>query len=87
MSIQDQGEGISSEHLERLGERFYRADEHRNRRDGGAGLGLSIAQAIVERSGGELRIKSEVGLGTTVELILPIFSELDESNKSQTSVS
>ncbi|MEI7575440.1 MAG: ATP-binding protein [Armatimonadota bacterium] len=87
VSIKDQGEGIALEHLARLGERFYRADEHRNRKDGGAGLGLSIAKAIVERSGGELRISSELGRGTTVQLVLPIFSELDQSNKSQTSVS
>jgi len=87
VSVRDSGEGIEQEHLKRLGERFYRADEHRSRKDGGAGLGLSIAKAIVERSGGPLRIESVVGSGTTVELILPIFSQLDESNKSQTSVS
>ncbi len=87
LSIKDQGEGIAPEHLARLGERFYRADDHRNRKDGGAGLGLSIAKAIVERSGGELRITSDLGKGTTVQLVLPIFSELEESNKSQTSVS
>jgi two-component system phosphate regulon sensor histidine kinase PhoR len=87
VSVRDSGEGIEQEHLQRLGERFYRADEHRSRKDGGAGLGLSIAKAIVERSGGTLRIESVVGSGTTVELILPIFSQLDESNKSQTSVS
>ena len=87
VSVRDSGEGIEQEHLKRLGERFYRADEHRSRKDGGAGLGLSIAKAIVERSGGTLRIESVVGSGTTVELILPIFSQLDKSNKSQTSVS
>jgi signal transduction histidine kinase len=87
VSVRDSGEGIEQEHLQRLGERFYRADEHRSRKDGGAGLGLSIAKAIVERSGGTLRIESVVGSGTTVKLILPIFSQLDESNKSQTSVS
>jgi signal transduction histidine kinase len=87
VSVRDSGEGIEQEHLKRLGERFYRADKHRSRKDGGAGLGLSIAKAIVERSGGTLRIESVVGSGTTVELILPIFSQLDESNKSQTSVS
>ncbi|MDH4389003.1 MAG: ATP-binding protein [Fimbriimonas sp.] len=87
VSVRDSGEGIEQEHLQRLGERFYRADEHRSRKDGGAGLGLSITKAIVERSGGTLRIESVVGSGTTVELILPIFSQLDESNKSQTSVS
>lgn len=87
VSVKDQGEGISAEHLKRLGERFYRADEHRSRKDGGAGLGLSIAKAIIERSRGEMRIRSQVGMGTTVEMLLPIFSQLEESNKSQTSVS
>lgn len=85
--VVDRGEGIAPEHLERLGERFYRADDHRGRKDGGAGLGLSIAKAIVERSGGSLQIQSKLGEGTTVEIRLPIFSELDESNKTQTSVS
>jgi|LauGreDrversion4_2_1035121.scaffolds.fasta_scaffold161322_2 two-component system OmpR family sensor kinase len=87
ISVRDNGVGISAEHLERLGERFYRADEHRNRRDGGAGLGLSITRAIVERSGGSMKIASQVGSGTVVELHLPIFSKQEQSNKSQTSVS
>lgn len=87
VTIEDQGEGIGPEHLSKLGERFYRADQHRNRKDGGAGLGLSITKAIVERSGGEISIESELGKGTTIKLVLPIFSEQDQSNKSQTSVS
>jgi two-component system OmpR family sensor kinase len=87
ISVRDNGVGISEEHLERLGERFYRADEHRNRRDGGAGLGLSITRAIIERSGGSMKIASQVGNGTVVELHLPIFSKQEQSNKSQTSVS
>lgn len=87
ISIRDEGEGIGPEHLARLGERFFRADEHRSRKDGGAGLGLSISKAIVERSGGRLQIQSQVGKGTQVELFLPIFSEQDQSNKSQTTVS
>lgn len=87
ISISDKGDGIPPEKLARLGERFYRVDEHRSRNDGGSGLGLSIVRSIVERSGGELRITSQVGIGTTATVSLPIFSEIDFPNKSQTSES
>lgn len=87
VSISDKGDGIPPEKLARLGERFYRVDEHRSRNDGGSGLGLSIVRSIVERSGGELRIASQVGIGTTATLFLPIFSEIELPNKSQTSES
>lgn len=69
--VADHGPGIAREHLPRLTERFYRADEARSRESGGTGLGLAIVKHIVERHRGSLEIKSAVGAGTTVTVRLP----------------
>jgi two-component system phosphate regulon sensor histidine kinase PhoR len=69
--VADQGDGIAPEHLPRLTERFYRVDPGRSRAMGGTGLGLAIVKHIVERHRGQLTIKSEVGVGTTVGVLLP----------------
>jgi signal transduction histidine kinase len=72
--VTDDGEGIAPEHLPRIFDRFYRADEARGR--GGAGLGLAIASELVKQLGGELRVESEPGKGTTVTLVLPLAAEI-----------
>jgi signal transduction histidine kinase len=69
--LEDQGDGIPSEALPHVFERFYRGDPSRNRNTGGTGLGLSICKAIVDAAGGEITIHSTVGIGTTVVLRLP----------------
>jgi signal transduction histidine kinase len=71
LMISDDGEGIAPEHLPRLGERFYRPEAARSRDRGGTGLGLAITKGIVGAHGGELEIRSEVGVGTTVLVRLP----------------
>ena len=71
VSVRDQGEGISSEHLPRLTERFYRVDPARSRALGGTGLGLAIVKHIVNRHRGRLSIESEVGEGSTFTVFLP----------------
>ncbi|HEY3268681.1 MAG TPA: ATP-binding protein [Armatimonadota bacterium] len=71
ISVADTGPGIAAEHLPHLGERFYRVDPARSRRDGGVGLGLSIAKGIAEAHGGALAFASSLGHGTTVTVKLP----------------
>jgi two-component system phosphate regulon sensor histidine kinase PhoR len=71
IAVTDSGPGIAREHLPRLTERFYRVDGSRSRETGGTGLGLSIVKHVVQRHGGEVDIRSEVGKGTTFKLVLP----------------
>jgi len=71
LAVRDEGDGIAAVHIPRLTERFYRADAGRSRSLGGTGLGLAIVKHIVERHRGRLDIASQVGVGTTVAVILP----------------
>jgi two-component system phosphate regulon sensor histidine kinase PhoR len=70
-SVKDSGPGIPPEHLSRLTERFYRVDKSRSRETGGTGLGLAIVKHVVQRHGGELKIDSVVGEGSTFTIALP----------------
>jgi heavy metal sensor kinase len=71
LSITDTGVGISAEHLPHLFDRFYRIDGSRNRAQGGFGLGLAIAQQIAHLHGGEIKVDSQMGIGTRFTVILP----------------
>lgn len=69
--VKDEGEGISEDDLPFLFERFYRGDKSRDRETGGVGIGLSIVKALVEAHQGEIKIDSQLNVGTTVEVQLP----------------
>jgi two-component system phosphate regulon sensor histidine kinase PhoR len=69
--VRDTGPGIAAEHLPRLTERFYRVDRSRSRETGGTGLGLAIVKHVVQRHGGELKIASTPGAGSTFSIVLP----------------
>jgi two-component system phosphate regulon sensor histidine kinase PhoR len=71
-SVTDVGDGIAPEHLPRLTERFYRVDSGRSRLVGGTGLGLSLVKHIIDRHRGHLEIRSTIGKGTTVAVLLPV---------------
>ena len=73
--VRDFGPGISSEHLPRLFERFYRVDKARSRESGGTGLGLAIAKHIVLAHGGAIRAESELNHGSTFLFTLPTAPE------------
>lgn len=73
--IRDTGPGIPAEDLPHIFERFYRAEKSRTRREStGFGLGLSIANWIVERHGGRIEVNSQEGKGTTFAIWLPLYS-------------
>ena len=72
LQVKDTGQGIPSTDLPRITERFYRVDRARSRAEGGTGLGLSIVKHLVQLLRGQLRIQSEFGKGTTIEIILPV---------------
>lgn len=71
IAVSDQGIGITEADRERIFERFYRADEARSRRTGGTGLGLSIVKHATQRHGGEVRVWSRPGRGSTFTIVLP----------------
>jgi len=77
ISVTDQGIGIAEENLNRIFERFYRVDPARSRLTGGTGLGLSIVKHIALNHGGDVKVWSKVGVGSTFTLQLPVAREED----------
>ncbi len=71
IGIKDTGIGMTKESLEKLFTSFNQVDTKRNRREEGIGLGLAISQAIVQKMGGFLTIRSEYGKGTEVQFVVP----------------
>ncbi|OCT15960.1 hypothetical protein A8709_10085 [Paenibacillus pectinilyticus] len=71
IKVIDHGIGIAEDELQHVFDRFYRADKARNRKQGGAGLGLAIAQHIVQKHQGTIELQSSLGQGTTASVALP----------------
>jgi two-component system phosphate regulon sensor histidine kinase PhoR len=71
VGVEDEGIGITYEHIPRLTERFYRIDPGRSRDQGGTGLGLSIVKHVLDRHHGELLIRSTPGKGSTFSCHFP----------------
>ena len=71
LEVQDNGVGISEEHLDRITERFYRVDPSRSRSDGGTGLGLAIVKHVLMRHDATLDIRSTLGEGSTFSCNFP----------------
>ena len=71
IEVEDFGDGIASEHLDRIFERFYRVDRSRSRELGGTGLGLAIVKHIATALGGRIEARSRVGAGSTFRIALP----------------
>jgi two-component system sensor histidine kinase SenX3 len=71
ISVTDQGEGIPEKERDRVFERFYRVDQARARNTGGTGLGLAIVKHAIENHGGDVRVWSQPGRGSTFTIRLP----------------
>ncbi|WP_315791238.1 HAMP domain-containing histidine kinase [Fischerella sp. JS2] len=72
VNVQDTGVGIAPEDLEKIFERFWRADKSRSYNSGGSGLGLAIAQAIAQNHGGLITVTSQIGVGSCFTVRLPL---------------
>jgi two-component system, OmpR family, phosphate regulon sensor histidine kinase PhoR len=72
MSVSDDGPGIPAEAADRVFERFYRVDAARSREQGGTGLGLSIVKHIIQAHGGEVKLDTALGRGSTFRFTLPV---------------
>ncbi len=75
LTVNDTGIGIPPEHLPHIFERFYRVDTSRSRALGGTGLGLSIVRQIAEAHGGQVRVRSTLGEGSTFTVALPVVAD------------
>ncbi|MEO7147189.1 MAG: ATP-binding protein [Terrimesophilobacter sp.] len=80
IAVTDQGIGIAADELDRVFERFYRIDPARSRHTGGSGLGLAIVKHVVQNHGGDVRVWSQPGHGSTFTVRLPEASTAATSN-------
>ena len=85
ISVTDTGAGIDPEHIERIFERFYRADPSRSRETGGTGLGLAIVKHVAQNHRGDVQVFSKRGFGSTFTLRLPISIPQNQDQESEES--
>ena len=72
IAVMDTGIGIAPENLPHVFERFWRADQSRDRHSGGTGIGLTISRRLIELQGGQIQVESELGVGSTFRFFLPL---------------
>ena len=72
ISVRDTGIGIAPDQIDKVFDRFWRANKARSRREGGTGLGLAISQAIAKRHGGRISVTSELNIGTCFIVRIPL---------------
>ncbi|MCQ2569977.1 MAG: cell wall metabolism sensor histidine kinase WalK, partial [Limosilactobacillus sp.] len=78
IGIQDYGEGIADDEIDKVFDRFYRVDKARSRKKGGNGLGLAIAKRLIEGYHGTITLESTLGSGSVFTIQLPIVETIDE---------
>jgi signal transduction histidine kinase len=83
LAVADTGIGVPEEAISHLFERFYRVDKARSRETGGTGLGLAIVEKIVSLHGGDIRVESELGKGSTFYVRIPLAKEEDDADETE----
>ena len=83
IAVEDHGIGIPAQDLDRIFERFYRVDRARSRRTGGTGLGLAIVRHVADNHGGQVRVKSVEGQGSTFFLTVPAWPNSESGSPSE----
>jgi cell cycle sensor histidine kinase DivJ len=86
LRVTDNGVGIASDDLKRIGDPFFQAGKTYQRRHEGTGLGLSIVKSLVGLHGGDIRIHSKVGEGTIVTVALPLACSKPEAPPSASNI-
>ncbi|HYO49867.1 MAG TPA: HAMP domain-containing sensor histidine kinase, partial [Chloroflexia bacterium] len=82
IEIEDDGIGISPDHLPHIFDKFYRVGADQGDKGSGTGLGLAIVKALVEAQGGEVWVESKLGEGTTFYFTLPVLAIEEEEEQS-----
>ena len=84
MIIKDEGIGIATEKLRFIFDRFYQADDSATRSKEGTGIGLALTKELVQLSNGVINVKSQLGKGTTFEILLPISNRAEKQTITYT---
>ena len=78
--VEDHGIGIDKEDIDKICDAFFMVDKSRSRKEGGAGLGMSLVSSILNEHSAQLKIESELGKGTKMKVIFPIYESFQDIN-------
>ena len=78
--VEDHGIGIAKEDIDKICDEFFMVDKSRSRKEGGAGLGMSLVSSILNEHSAQLKIESELGKGTKMKVIFPIYESFQDTN-------